>query len=571
MQLSPWLLDPIRRSAPIYRQVALAAVLVNLFALATSLFSMTVYNRVVPNNAMDSLVVLAIGMGVVLTFDYIIKQLRAHFIDVAGARIDREVGGAIFKQLLDLKMERRRGSTGAFAASLREFETLRDFFASATLVAVVDVPFILLFLVVIALLGGKLVLVPLLMIPLVVGAGLIAQPRLARYTKESVGQGHHKQGVLVETVGALETVKAVGAGPFLAERWSKAVDAHAEVSMRQRAVANTPQTVAGLAQNLSYVGVVIFGVNLIAEGSLTLGGLIACSILAGRAVAPLLGIANILTRLTHTRTAYKELDQLMQSHGETDPDRQYLRRTLLGGIEFAGVTFGYPGSQVHALDDVSFRITPGERVAILGRTGSGKSTIAKLLLGLYGPQAGSVLLDGADVRQLHPNDVRASFGAVPQEVALISGSVRDNIALGRPNIDDSKVLDAAEQTGVHDFIGRIPGGYDLKLADRGEGLSGGQRQAIAIARALAGDPPILVFDEPTSAMDAQSEAALLDRLEAKIGDRTVVIVTHRGSLLRLATRIIVLERGKVVADGPRNQVLQSLAAARAAPARAEAV
>lgn len=572
MTLSPWLMDPIRRAKPIYRQVAIAAILINLFALATSLFSMTIYNRVVPNNAMDSLVVLTLGVGLILMFDFAIKQLRAHFIDVAGARIDREVGATLFKQVLDLKLERRRGSTGNFAASLREFETLRDFFASATLAAVVDVPFILLFLVVIALIGGKLVLVPLLMIPLVVGAGLIAQPRLTRYTQAAVGQGHHKQGVLVETIGALETVKAVGAGPYLGERWREAVDSHAEVAMRQRAVANTPQTVAGLAQNLSYIGVVVFGVAMIGAGELTLGGLIACSILAGRAVAPLLSIASLLTRISHARSAYRELDQLMQQHGETDPDRKYLRRAIGGAVEFAGVSFSYPNSQVGALDQVSFRIAPGERVAILGRTGSGKSTVARLILGLYAPQAGSVLVDGAEVRQLHPEDLRGGFGVVPQEVALISGSVRDNIALGRAGVDDAAVLAAAELAGVHDFMGRIPGGYDLKLADRGEGLSGGQRQAIAIARALAANPKVLIFDEPTSAMDAQSEAALMDRLEPTLAGRTVILVTHRGSLLRLATRIIILERGKVVADGPRDEVLRSLAAARAAPPqRAEAV
>jgi ATP-binding cassette subfamily C protein LapB len=558
--IAPWLLQPVLANRWTYGQVAAAAVLINLFSLATSLFTMTVYDRVVPNNALESLAALSIGMGIVLVFDFVLKSLRGYFIDVAGQRIDREVGGSIFNQLLTMRMESRRGSAGSFAGLLREFEALRDFFASATIAAVVDVPFILLFLLVIALIGGWLVLVPALMVPLVVIVGLATQPALARLTAASMSQGLSKQGVLVETISGLETVKSSRAGPILTQRWDRAVEAHADQSLRQRMVASITVNTAGFAQSFAYIGIVVFGVNMIADGTLTTGGLIACSILGGRCVAPLSQIASLLTRISHTRTAYRELDKMMQTHGEYVEDVSYLRREkLVGSITFRNVTFRYPGTGAKALDDVSFHIAPGERVAVLGRIGSGKSTLARLVLGLYQPDEGSVLIDDSDVRQIHPDDLRRGVGSVMQDVFLLSGSVRENITLGDPTITDEEVLRAAKISGVHDFIGQVPNGYDLRLADRGEGLSGGQRQSIAIARALTGKHQILLFDEPTSAMDIQSENALVARLEQELQGRTLLIITHRASLLRLVEKIIVMDRGKITAYGPRDEILRQLA------------
>lgn len=559
-KISPWLMDPIRQAKGIYVQVALAAAMINLFSLATSLFSMTVYDRVVPNNATESLIALSIGIAIVLIFDFLLKSLRGYFIDLAGQKIDRTVGAAIFQRLLTMRMESRKGSAGAFAGLLREFETLRDFFASATLAAIVDVPFIALFLIVIALIGGKLVLVPLLMVPLVILVGWLTQPALARLSASGMGQGLSKQGVLVETISGLETVKSSSAGPMLEQRWATAVEAHADSSMRQRLIAAIAVNTAGFAQNFAYVGVVVFGVSLIAEKELTMGGLIACSILAGRCVAPLAQIASLLTRFSHTRTAYRQLNELMQAGGEVREGGAYLRRERLNGsIEFKNVIFRYPGSTVRALDDVSFRINPGEKVAILGRVGSGKSTITRLILGLYEPTEGAVFIDDTDVRQIHPDDLRQNVGAVLQDVFLLSGTVRENITLGNPAIDDEEVLRAARISGVHDFVGALPNGYDIRLSDRGEGLSGGQRQSIAIARALTGKRPILLFDEPTSSMDIQSENALIGRLAAELAGRTAIIVTHRASMLKLADRVIILDRGKVVAVGPRDDVLKSAA------------
>lgn len=559
-RLSPWLMEPIAANKKTYGQVALAAVLINLFSLVTSLFSMVVYDRVVPNDATESLIALSIGVAIILIFDFILKSLRGYFIDIAGQRIDRDVGGAIFKRLLSMRMESRKGSAGAFAGLLREFETLRDFFASATLAAVVDVPFIILFLVVIASIGGAVVWVPLLAVPIVIATGWLVQPALGRLAAGGMGHGLSKQGVLVETISGLETVKSSSAGPLLAERWAHAVDSHADLSMRQRMVSAIAINVAGSAQQIAYVGTIIVGVFLIARGDLTMGGLIACSILSGRCVAPLSQIANLLTRLSHTRTAYRQLNEMMSEAGEVNETATYLRRTKLDGrIEFRNVIFRYPNSTQRALDDVSFTIPAGERVAILGRVGSGKSTVARMILGLYQPTEGAVLIDETDVRQIHPDDLRRNVGAVLQDVFLLSGSVRENVTLGDAHIDDEEVLRAARVSGTHDFIGQMSNGYDLRLADRGEGLSGGQRQSIAIARAVAGSRPVLLFDEPTSAMDIQSENALIARLETELKGRTVVLVTHRASMLKLVDRVIILDRGKIVAQGPRDDVLKSVA------------
>ena len=559
-RIAAWLLDPIRANRGLYGQVVLAAVLVNLFSLATSLFSMTVYNKIVPNNATDSLIALSLGVAIVLVFDFILRTLRGYFIDIAGQRIDRTVGASLFARMLSMRMGSRTGSNGAFAGLLREFEALRDFFASATLAAIVDVPFIILFLVVVWAIGGWLVLVPLVLVPLVIVTALLSQPLLARLAGQGLAQGMSKQGVLVEAISGLETVKSSSAGPLLARRWAEAVDSHAASSLRQRLTAAISINVAQSVQQICYIGVVIGGVYMIGAHLLTMGGLVACSILSGRCVAPLGQIAGLLTRLSHTRSAYAQLDRLMQGGGEARDDTNYLRRPKLdGGIEFRRVSFRYPRATARALDDVSFKIEPGEHVAIVGRVGSGKSTIARLILGLYEPEDGLVLVDDADVGQLHPDDLRHNIGAVLQDVVLLSGSVRENIALGEADIDDAAVLRVGKLSGTHDFIGQIAGGYDLRLADRGEGLSGGQRQSIAIARALTHDRPILLLDEPTSAMDIQSENALIARLETELKGRTVVLVTHRRSMLKLVDRIIILDKGKVVAAGPRDDVLKSLA------------
>ncbi|WP_420605765.1 type I secretion system permease/ATPase [Novosphingopyxis sp.] len=563
-RFAAWLTEPMSANRGTYIKVGLAAAMINVFGLVTSLFTMTVYDRVVPNNATESLIALSIGLVIVLLFDFVIRILRAYFVDLAGADIDRDIGARVFDRMMRIRLGLKRGSTGSLTGMMRELETLRDFFASASVTALVDVPFILLTLAVIALIGGPIVFVPLAMIPLVVGVGLMTKPSLDRLSARAMNGGLHKQGVLVEAIGSIETVKSSNATPLLRKRWMKAIDEHADSSLRQRLVSSIAVTVATTVNTLSYAGVVVAGVFMIADNKLTMGGLVACSILSGRAVQPLATIASLLSRMSATRTAYDQVQGMMALPPEGPTDQPLSPSTFEGEVEFRGVSLTYPNKSEKALDGINFTIRPGEHVALIGRVGSGKSTIARLLLGLYEPQEGLVLIDGNDIRQLSPADMRARIGTVVQETTLLSGSVRENIALDREGVDDEEMLRAARLSGTHEFMGGVTNGYDLILADRGEGLSGGQRQSITIARALAGRPPILLFDEPTSAMDARSESELIERLSEEMKGRTLVLVTHRPSLLRLVDRIMVIDRGKLASDGPRDAMLQKMGQARVA-------
>ena len=567
-RFAAWLMEPMRRNRPVYLKVALAAVLINIFGLLTSLYTMTVYDRVIPNNATSSLVALSIGLAIVIIFDFVLKLLRAYFVDIAGASIDREVGETLFERLLRLRLDLKKGSTGSLTGLMRELEALRDFFTSATLTAVVDLPFILLTITVIWIIGGWVALVPAIMVPIVIIVGALTQPAMDRLSAKAMGEGMAKQSVLVETIGGLETVKAAGAGPLLARRWDKAMENHADSSLRQRLIASIGITTATSAGTISYAGVVIVGVAMIANQTLTMGGLIACSILAGRAVAPLAQISQLLSRMTTTRTAYRQLNEMMNMPPE-GPEGEGLKLAgLKGRIEFRAVTFRYPGAAEKTLENLNFVIQPGEHVGLLGRVGSGKSTIARLILGLYPPEEGLVMVDGTDIRQLDPLEMRRYIGAALQESVLLTGSVRENIGLGRAHVDDEELLRASELSGTHQFMGSIANGYDLRLADRGEGLSGGQRQSIALARALAGKPPVLVFDEPTSAMDSQTETALIQRLQEETKGRTLVLITHRPPLLALVSRIMLVDRGKVVMDGPRDEVLKQITRQQTPPTKA---
>ncbi|TKD51217.1 type I secretion system permease/ATPase [Sphingomonas baiyangensis] len=559
-----WLAEPMFRNKSVYLKVALAAAMINLFGLVISLFTMTVYDRVVPNLAFDSLTALSIGIGIVLIFDFALRILRAYFVDIAGADIDREIGSSVFDRLMRIRLDMKKGSVGQLSGLMRELETLRDFFASATLTAVVDVPFIFITLIFIGIIGGPIVWVPLLLVPLVIGAGLLTQPALDRLSAKSMSGGLYKQSVLVESIGSLEMVKTSGAGGLMQKRWLAAIEEHADSSMRQRLISTIAVTIATSANSAAYMGVVIAGVFLIAERELTTGGLVACSILAGRAVQPLGQIAQLMSRISATRTAYRQLNGLMEVPSEGPAGQPLIPGRFNGKIELKSVAFKYPGASEKTLDNFNLTIEPGQRVALIGRVGSGKSTVARLMLGLYEPQDGLVLIDGTDIRQYDTVGLRANIGTALQETVLLSGSVRENIALDRPHIDDTEMLRASELSGAHGFMGRITNGYDLILADRGEGLSGGQRQSITLARALAGSPPIMIFDEPTSAMDSQTENQLIDRLQEELKGRTLVMITHRTALLRLADRVVIVEGGKIIADGPRDQVLQQLQRPRAA-------
>ncbi|MCF8516873.1 MAG: type I secretion system permease/ATPase [Rhodobacteraceae bacterium] len=560
-----WFRDAITANRWAYIQVGLAAMLINSLALVTSLFTMVVYDRILPSGATASLFALTIGVGVALVFDAILKTLRAGFIDHAGKRADLDMGQRVFDHVIETEMSARKGSVGAVSATLREFESLRDFFTSATMVALVDLPFVVIFIGAIFLLAGPLAIVPAIAVPLVLLIGVAVQPMLGRLADRVLSEGQMKQTVLVETLTGIEAIKAASAGRQMRARWAEAIRRQSTYAVKSRAVTQGAINATGFVQQASQILIVVYGALLVVSGQITSGVLIAAVILTGRALAPLALISQTLTRLHQARSSYRSLDALMQAPGEHPAGRQFLSRPRLSGeVSLDRVSFTYPDQQGAALDHVSLHIAPGERVAILGPIGSGKSTIARLLLGLYQPSEGAVLADGIDIRQIDPTDLRRNIGAVLQEPWLLSGTLRENIAFGAVRPRDEDILQAARLAGVEAFAARHPEGYDMRLGERGQGLSGGQRQAVVLARALMGDPPILLLDEPTAAMDIQSEAALIGRLKGVLDGRTLIVITHRTSLLDLVDRVIVIDCGKVVADGPKSQIIRRQGAGGAA-------
>ena len=454
-------------------------------------------------------------------------------------------------------MKSRTGSTGAMTSTVREFETLREFFTSATLVAVVDLPFIGLFIFVIYLVGGQLAIVPALAVPVVLLTGLAVQPFLSRMAEKSLADGQSKQSVLVEAVSGIETLKTTAAGQRMRARWEEAIERQSAHGAQSRAITQFALNLTGFTQQAAQVLIVFYGVFLITDGQASMGALVASVMLTGRALAPLGQLAQTLTRMNQARSAYRNLNTLMVAESERPEGRTWVNRfRFKGAISFNNVHFSYPDQSSDTLEGISFKIKPGEKVAILGQIGCGKSTIARLLLGLYTPRVGSVSFDGLDIRQIDPGDLRRNIGSVLQDVWLFSGTVRDNITSGAIRPKDEDLIEAGHKSGVEDFISKHPNGYDLQLAERGEGLSGGQRQAIALARALIGRPPVLLLDEPTSAMDVQTEAEVIQRLKQASSDTTMVVVTHRTSLLELVDRVIILENGRIAADGPKSLLTQ---------------
>ena len=563
-----WLRDAVLPLWPLYGEVLAASLMINLFALCMPLYSMNVYDRVVPNQAEATLWALSAGVAIVLVFDFGMRMLRGYFIDIAGRRIDLQLSSQVFQRVLDLKMAARPQSAGAFANNLQEFESVRDFATSATMAALVDLPFVALFLAAMFWVGGSLGWIPVLAIPVIVGVGLLLQLPLARLVATSSRLGAQRQAVLVESLVGLEAIKAAGAQGMLQRRWEALIGQLARTGLRARLLSACAVNFAQFAQQAAYLLVIVFGALGIAQDRLTLGGLIACTILAGRALAPWSQLATLLTRYHQARNALHVTGKVMALPVEHEAGRQFLQRgAIRGEIELRNVRFAYPGQQAEALAGVSLRIAAGERVAIIGRIGSGKTTVEKLVMGLYAPDAGAVLVDGTDVRQLDPALLRRQIGHVPQDINLFYGSIRDNIVLGESGVDDEAMLRAAAIGGVADFVAASAEGYDQQVGERGVNLSGGQRQAIAIARAELLAPPILLLDEPSSAMDARSEQLFKERLGAQLAGRTLVLVSHRGSLLSLVDRVLVMDQGRLVADGPRDAVLAALAAGKVHVAR----
>jgi ATP-binding cassette subfamily C protein LapB len=554
-----WFWGRIAENRALYRDVLLAAFLINVFAVGMPLFVMNVYDRVVPNNAIETLWVLAAGLAIVLFGDIVLRTLRGYFVDLAGSRADVKISAHIMERVLGMRMEERPASAGSFAATLRAFESVRDFISSATVVTFIDVPFALVFLVVIGWIAWPMIL------PFAVGVSVLllyalsVQGRMHELSETTYRAGAQRNATLVESLVGLETVKSLGAEAPLQRKWEKSAALLSRVGAQLRLLSATATNGAGLVQQLVSVSMIVVGVYLIGEGELSMGGLIACYMLSSRAMAPIGQVAGLLVQYHNAATALTSLDQMMQREVERPDGSNFISRgSFRGDIEFRDVSFAYPGQQIEALRNVSLRIRAGERVAILGRVGSGKTTLEKLILGLYRPTAGAVLIDGIDVRQLDPAELRRHIGYVQQDITLFYGSLRENITIAAPLAEDAQVLKAAEVAGILDFVNAHPQGFDLLVGERGESLSGGQRQGVALARAVIKDPPILLLDEPTASMDHSSEEEIKRRLGAFARHKTMIVITHRTSLLDLVERIIVVDGGRVVADGPKAQVVEAL-------------
>ncbi|GAB1072986.1 MAG: type I secretion system permease/ATPase [Shewanella algae] len=554
-----WFWSTLWESRSIYRDVLVASVLINLFAIATPMFSRLVYDKIVPNLAFDSLWVLASGITVVFGFDLVLKLMRSYFIDVAGKKSDLLISAKIFAKVMGIRLEAKPPSVGAFARHLQEFESIREFFTSATISSLIDLPFALLFLLVIYMLAGPLVLVPLLAVILLCLYSLLIQKPLARSIEEGSRLASQKHANLVESLAGLETVKMFGAQSQFQYRWEEAVSHMSTWAIKSRKITDSVQNTAGFLQQFVSVAMIVFGVYLIAAGELTMGGLIAASMLSGRAVGPLVQLSLLSTRYNQAKSAMTILERLMAMPSEQEEGKRYIHRPVLKGkIEFDNVSFNYPGSDRAAVSNINLCIEPGEKVAIIGRIGSGKTTLERLLLGLFQPQQGSIRLDDTEISQINPMNVRRNIGCVPQDVTLFFGSIRDNIALGRPQVSDAEVLSAASRAGVTGFTQQDPAGLERQIGEGGQQLSGGQRQAIAIARAFLGNPQVLVLDEPTSSMDNRSELYIKRQLQSLSASQTLVLITHKMSMLNVVDRLIVMEKGKIIADGPRDEVLERL-------------
>lgn len=554
---SHWFWSTVRVHWRSYGHIALAALLINVLALATPLFTMSVYDRVIPNGAIPSLIALSVGMVIAVVFDFVLRTVRSRMIDVTGKTMDVVLAANIFEHVMSIKMAQRPASVGILANQLRDFDSVRDFFTSGSVVAATDLLFAVLFIAVLFMIAGPLAWIPLAMLPIMIALGFILQRPLDRAMKRLQAESAARHGVLVESLSGLETVRATGAEARMQTAWERSVAATARSGEAVHFWSSLALTMAGTAQQITSLLLLIIGVFLILDGKLSMGALVAANMLAGRVLAPIAGIAAVITRGTQTFSALKSIDRIMSLERERSPQRAYVSRKIEDGrIAFENVSFTYPNAPGRALEKVSFKIDGGERIGIIGRVGSGKTTVGRLLLGFYEAEEGRILVDGVDSRQYDPSDLRAGIGFAMQDTDLFFGKLRDNIALGKPEASDEEILAAARLSGVENFIAGHPLGYDMPISEGGRSLSGGQKQAIGLARVLIRKPRVLFLDEPTAHFDVRSEAEFLERLNTIRGERmTVIISTHRLSLLSMVDRLLLFDNGRLIADGPRDKVL----------------
>ncbi|WP_369406777.1 type I secretion system permease/ATPase [Chromobacterium sinusclupearum] len=554
-----WFWHAVIGGLPLYRDSLLASLMINIFALVLPLVSMNVYDRVVPNLAIYTLWVLAAGAILSLVFDFLLKMTRGYMLDLASKRIDIQLSSLIMERVLGVRMSAKPASVGAFAANLRSFETIRDFIASASITALIDLPFVLIFLAAVAWIQ------PLLMLPILIGGAmmlifaLLIQEKMKVLTEATLRATAQRNAQLVETLGELESIKILAAEGQQQGRWEEATAYLAHIGARLKMLAASANNFSGLVQQSVTIAVLVIGVYAIFRGQASQGGVIAAVMLSGRAMAPLGQLVGLLTQYHNAKLSLKSLDTFMEMPVEREKDANFFHRTSFkGDIEFRNVDFQYPDNPANALRNVSFHLKAGERVGIIGRIGSGKSTLQRLIMGLYHPDQGSVRIDGIDIHQIDPTELRRNIGHVPQDASLFYGTLRQNIAMGSPHAYDASIEAAVELAGLSEFVNGHPQGYDMIIGERGQSLSGGQRKAVTIARALLNAPPILLLDEPTSNMDSGAEAHIKQTLAKIMPGKTVVLITHHAALLDLVDRLIIIENGAIVADGPKAEVIQAL-------------
>jgi len=559
LQQKHWFWSTLKLSIPIYRDVLWASLLINLFVLATPLFTMNVYDRVIPNNAQETLMVFTVGIIAVYILDFFLKLTRGYLLELAGKKSDIIMSSIIFEKVLDLQLAEHPQSVGSFASNLKDFESVRSFFTTATMTALIDLPFAIIFLSVIYYVGGHLVFVPLITMLLIISYALFIRKPLQESIESSHEASAKKNGILIETLQNIETVKTMRMSGKMQWLWEESTGEIAEKNLKSRLLSSSIPNVTNLFIQLNTVFVVVFGVYLIQEFELTMGGLIAVVILTSRTVAPMGQAAGLISNYSDAKSSYNTLNEIIQKEAERPAGHEFVERPKFKGkIEFKDVCFNYPGTDVPALSNVSFVINPGEKVALIGRIGSGKSTIAKLILKLYEPTSGTILIDDIDLTQIDPADMRRYTSYVPQDINLFKGTIKDNIVSSEQHPDVSDIIYAAQVSGVEDYVRSHPLGYEMPIGERGSGLSGGQKQSVGIARALMQRSSIMIMDEPSNAMDQTTESILLEKLQDALKDQTLLLVTQKLSLLDMTQRVIVMHHSKVLLDGAKEEVTKQL-------------
>ena len=554
-----WFWSTLKLSVGVYKDVLYASLLINLFVLASPLFTMNVYDRVVPNNAIETLWVFAIGVIIVYVIDTFLKFTRTYLLESAAKKSDVIMSSIIFEKVLDLKMAHHPTSVGSFASNLKDFDNIRSFLTNATMAAMIDLPFAVIFLAVIGYIGGFIVIIPIITMFLIISYALIIKKPLRSSIESTYEASAKKSSILIESLNNIETLKTLGALGQAQWKWEESTGEIAAKSSASRLLSASIPTITQLLIQLNTVMTIVFGVYLIQAFELSMGGLIAIVILTGRTLAPMGQVAALLTNYENTKTSYDALNEILSKPSERPHGKKFVQKPeFTGHIEFSNVTFTYPEADIPALKNVSFTINAKEHVAIIGRIGSGKSTIQKLLLGLYEPDSGQVLIDGIDINQIDPADLRKNMSYVSQDIMLFRGTVKDNIMYRATHAGETEMIRAAKISGTVEFIKKHPKGYEMPVGERGQGLSGGQRQSIGIARAFLLDSPIMLMDEPSNSMDQVTESRLLENLEKSLENKTTILVTQKMILLKIVDRVIVMNEGRVFIDSPKEEALMQL-------------